>query len=64
VNEAWTRVGDDRVAYDGFVRILHRTLQLPDGRQTTWDLLDTPASVAVFALTDEGQVVSLFPEVC
>ncbi len=57
MNEPWARVGDDRVAYDGFVRIVHRRLRLPDGRETTWDLLDAPASVAVFALTDDGQVV-------
>lgn len=54
---AWARVGPDRPAYSGFVRVVQRTLRLPDGRETVWDLLDTPASVAVLPLTPEGDVV-------
>ncbi|GAB2862717.1 NUDIX hydrolase [Nocardioides pacificus] len=53
----WVPVGEDRVAYDGFVRVLHRTLRLPDGREALWDILDTPATVAVLALTPDDRVV-------
>lgn len=54
---AWTRVGPDRTAYSGFVRVVQRTLRLPDGREAVWDMLDTPASVAVLPLTPEGDIV-------
>jgi ADP-ribose pyrophosphatase len=50
-------VGPDRTAYSGFVRVVQRTLRLPDGREAVWDMLDTPASVAVLPLTPEGDVV-------
>lgn len=53
----WARVGQDRVAYDGFTRVVHRTLRLPDGRETVWDLLDVPPTVAVLALTPSSEVV-------
>jgi ADP-ribose pyrophosphatase len=56
---AWTRVGPDRPAYSGFVRVVQRTLRLPDGREAVWDLLDTPASVAVLPLTPDGDVVCI-----
>ncbi len=54
---AWTRVGPDRPAYSGFVRVVQRTLRLPDGREAIWDMLDTPPSVAVLPFTPEGEVV-------
>ncbi len=53
----WRRVGEDRPAYAGFVRVVHRTLRLPDGREAVWDMIDTPGSVAVLPLTPEGRVV-------
>ncbi|MCY7395150.1 MAG: NUDIX hydrolase [Nocardioides sp.] len=53
----WTQVGAERVAYDGFTRVVVRRYRLPDGRELDWDLLDAPASVAVLALTDEDQMV-------
>jgi ADP-ribose pyrophosphatase len=53
----WTRVGGERVVYDGFTRVVVRRYRLPDGREVDWDLLDTPATVAVLPLTDDGQVV-------
>ena len=54
---AWSRIGADRTAYDGFVKVLHRTFRLPSGRTTVWDLLDVPATVTVLALTTDRQVV-------
>lgn len=54
---AWTRVGEDRVAFDGFIRVVQRTLRLPDGQEAVWDLLDSPSSVAVLPLTPTGDVV-------
>ena len=55
--EPWTDLGEDRVGYDGFIKVVVRRLRMPDGTEVEWDLLDTPASVAVFALTDDDQVV-------
>ncbi len=53
----WRQHGPDVVAYDGFVRVVRRPLVLPDGRQAVWDILDTPATVSVLALTPDDQVV-------
>ena len=39
------------------MRVLHRTLRLPDGREVVWDLLDVPPTVAVLALTPDDEVV-------
>lgn len=55
--QPWTQVGSERVGYDGFTRVVVRRYALPDGREVEWDLLDTPASVAVLALTDDDRVV-------
>ncbi len=54
---AWTRLGGDTVVHEGFVRVLERRLRLPDGRETTWDILGVPPTVAVLALTVTGEVV-------
>lgn len=56
-DRAWARVGEDRLAFDGFVRVVQRTLRLPDGQEAVWDLLDSPPSVAVLPLTPAGGVV-------
>lgn len=56
-DQGWERIGEDRVVYDGFLRVLGRTLRLPDGRMVEWDLLDIPATVTVLPFTTEGQVV-------
>lgn len=53
----WRTDGPDELAYDGFVRVLRRPMLLPDGRRATWDVLDTPATVSVLALTDDDRVV-------
>jgi ADP-ribose pyrophosphatase len=41
----------------GFLRILTRRYALPDGRVTNWDLVDGGKTVAVLALTPEGEVL-------
>ena len=41
----------------GFLRILTRRYELPDGRVTNWDLVDGGKTVAVLALTPEGEVL-------
>lgn len=53
------QVGEDRVGYDHFARILQRTVRLPDGTEAVWDLLDAPSSVAVLALTASREVVCI-----
>lgn len=54
---AWVRLGPDRTAYDGFVRVLHRTFLLPGGRTAVWDILDVPATVTVLALTPDREAM-------
>jgi ADP-ribose pyrophosphatase len=41
----------------GYMRIVTRRYELPDGRITDWDLLDGGKTVAVLALTPEGEVI-------
>ncbi len=53
---AWETTGEE-VAYDGFFRVLRRGVRLPDGTEGSWDLLDMAATVAVLALTPEGDLV-------
>ncbi len=54
---AWSQEGADEVAYDGFIRVLHRHYRLSDGTRATWDMLDLPRTVAVLALTPDGDCV-------
>lgn len=56
---AWTQLGPDRLAYQGFARVVNRTYRLPDGREAVWDMFDNPASVAVLPLTPAGAVVCI-----
>ncbi len=56
---AWVRVGEDRLAYQGFARVVQRTYRLPDGREAVWDMFDNPASVAVLPLTPAGAIVCI-----
>lgn len=53
----WRQNGPDVVVYDGFVRVVRRPMLLPDGREADWDILDTPATVSVLALTEDGDAV-------
>jgi ADP-ribose pyrophosphatase len=55
---AWTAVAESHAfAPSGYLRILTRSYQLPDGRTSEWDLVDTGPTVAVLALTPERDVV-------
>jgi ADP-ribose pyrophosphatase len=53
----WERLGEDRVVYRGFIRLLERDFRRPDGGTATWELLDVPRTVGVLALTPTGQVL-------
>lgn len=53
----WEVVGEDQLAYDGFLRVLVRRYRMPDGTVADWHLLDTPPSVTVLALTTDERVV-------
>ncbi len=55
----WTQVGEDRVVYAGWTRVVQRTLRLPDGRETVWDMVVSRPSVAVLPLTTDGEVVCI-----
>jgi ADP-ribose pyrophosphatase len=41
----------------GYLRIVTRQYELPDGRISGWDLVDGGKTVAVFALTPNGEVI-------
>ncbi len=53
----WEVLGDDTVAYEGFLRVVHRRLRLPRGHEATWELIDIPATVSVLAFTPDDDVV-------
>ncbi|MGI8645437.1 MAG: NUDIX hydrolase [Nocardioides sp.] len=48
---------EDELAFESFIRILHRRFRMPDGREAVWDLVDAPPTVAVLALTPDRDVV-------
>lgn len=57
VVEPW-QVLAQRQRADGWLPIVTRTYQMPDGSQTDWDIHDAPfTTVGVLALTSEQQVV-------
>ncbi|WP_372412707.1 NUDIX hydrolase [Streptomyces luteireticuli] len=41
----------------GYLKVSCRTYAQPDGRESDWDILNGPRTVAVVALTDDGQGV-------
>lgn len=53
---AWERV-DERVAYDGYRRLLARRYRLPDGSEREFEIKDEGPTAVVVALTSEQQVV-------
>jgi len=53
----WQRQGEDRLVFQGFLRIVERDFVSADGRLATWEMLDVPRTVAVLALTAEGDLV-------
>ena len=53
----WERVGADRRVYSGYLKVLTRTLRMPDGRLSDWDLIDSVDSVVVVPLTLQGQII-------
>lgn len=53
----WTVRGEDRVIYDGWLKIHRRTYVLPDGRVAEWDMHAGGSSAAVLAVTPDGRLV-------
>ena len=53
---AWERV-DERVAYDGYRRLLARRYRLPDGSEREFEIKDEGPTAVVVALTPEQRVV-------
>lgn len=54
--EPWTLL-ESRPGSAGFVRLRADRYRLADGTECEWDILDGPDSVAVFAVTEDSQVV-------
>ncbi|MFI6277950.1 NUDIX hydrolase [Streptomyces sp. NPDC050988] len=52
----WTLLGE-RPESAGFLKVGCRTYRYPDGREDQWDILHGPRTVAIVALTDDGQGV-------
>ena len=52
----WTASGE-KVLLNGHRRVVSRHYQMPDGRESDWDILAGGRTVAVVAVTDDGQVV-------
>lgn len=57
VGENWEPLGEDSVAYAGFLRVIRRRLRMPSGVEADWELLDIPPTVTVLAFTEDDQVV-------
>ena len=55
----WSRLGEDQPVYTGYTRVVRRRMRQADGRESDWDLIDSPDSVVVLALTPEGLVVGI-----
>lgn len=57
--QAWKKIKEtESRGPSGFMRIITRTYELPDGRQSDWDLLHGGGTtVALLALTTEKQVL-------
>lgn len=53
----WKAHGEDRVVYDGWLKIYRRTYVLPNGRVAEWDMHAGGSSAAVLALTPDGRLV-------
>lgn len=53
---AWDAL-DIEIAYHGFLRIESRLFLMPDGTPTRWDILAGGPTVAVVALTEDGDVI-------
>lgn len=53
----WTRVGEDQLVHDGWLRIVRRRYVRADGRESEWEVLARVAIVSVLALTPQGRVV-------
>ncbi len=55
----WHRVGQDRTVYRGHTHVVRRRMRQGDGRESDWDLVDSPDSVVVLALTATQEVVAI-----
>jgi len=53
----WTRIGEDVVVHDGWLRVVRRRYAMPNGAESDWELLGRVSSVSVLALTVTGEVV-------
>ena len=54
----WTLVSEETfTAPAGYMRLATRRYRLPDGRDSDWDILVGGSTVAVLALTTDGQVL-------
>lgn len=52
----WRKRGE-RIVYERFRRIVSRTFELPGGQAADFEVLDGPDTVAVFALTEDHEVI-------
>ena len=55
-NNAWKRL-DEQERYAGYLKVVRRTYRMPDGSATDWDILQGDRTVALVAITDDGEVL-------
>jgi ADP-ribose pyrophosphatase len=53
----WRQVGEEEVVYNGWLKVLRRRYQLPDGRTADWDMHAGGSTAAVLALTPDQRLV-------
>jgi ADP-ribose pyrophosphatase len=54
---AWSRIGEDVLVHDGWLRVVRRRYSMPNGQTSEWELLAKFSSVSVLALTSGGGIV-------
>lgn len=51
---------DSAVVHDNFIKVRSDTYTMPDGEVAEWEIIDSPDSVFVLALVDNGRSVVVF----
>lgn len=54
--DAW-RILETKDGSAGYLRVVHRRYELPDGTEAVWDLFGGAASVAILAITYSDEIV-------
>jgi ADP-ribose pyrophosphatase len=54
--QKWTKI-DEKLVYDGYRKIIRKTVALPDGSSADFDTVKSNVGAAILALTEDDKVV-------